>query len=115
MANPLTPWLTREWLSHCNQHGTALPRQPSLDKKRLRLITVRSPSPSPLASLDYSLTRTTRTQATGISHDPGDPLLWCEMTDGECWIDCCVPTSVVDAFNACAPSFAPLVVPLRVP
>ncbi|TNY23522.1 hypothetical protein DMC30DRAFT_389246 [Rhodotorula diobovata] len=77
MANPLTPWLTREWLSHCNQHGTALPRQPSLDKKRLRLIT-----------------------ATGISHDPGDPLLWCEMTDGECWIDCCVPTSVVDAFNA---------------
>jgi len=23
------------------------------------------------------------------------------MTDGECWIDCCIPTSLVDAFDSC--------------
>ncbi|GAA5843494.1 hypothetical protein JCM9279_000767 [Rhodotorula babjevae] len=73
----LTPWLTREWLSHRNLHGPILIPEPTLETKRLQLVT-----------------------ATGISNDPGDTLLWCEMTDGECWIDCCIPTSLVDAFDS---------------
>ncbi|KPV75083.1 uncharacterized protein RHOBADRAFT_49816 [Rhodotorula graminis WP1] len=76
-SRALTPWLTREWLSHRNLHGATLPDTPTVETKRLQLVT-----------------------ATGISHDPDDTLLWCEVTDGECWIDCCIPTSLVDAFDS---------------
>ncbi|BGP40579.1 hypothetical protein JCM10450v2_004578 [Rhodotorula kratochvilovae] len=77
MSSPLIAWLTREWLTSRNHHGADLAPYPSSEPKRLQLIT-----------------------ATGLSTDPDDPLVWCEMTDGECWIDCCVPKGVVDAFNA---------------
>lgn len=32
----------------------------------------------------------------------GETLVWAEMSDGELWIDCCIPLSLVEQYNRCA-------------
>ena len=56
-SRALTPWLTREWLSHRNLHGATLPDTPTVETKRLQLVTVRPPpSLFPAPSSRTSLT-----------------------------------------------------------
>ncbi|GJN90947.1 hypothetical protein Rhopal_003961-T1 [Rhodotorula paludigena] len=75
----LAAWLSREWLTSRNLHGPALPESSGeCDPHRAQLVT-----------------------ATGLTEgDDGDKLLWCELSDGDLWIDACIPTTVVDQYNA---------------
>lgn len=41
-------------------------------------------------------------QATGMTEEDGETLVWAEMSDGELWIDCCIPLAVVEEYNRCA-------------
>ncbi|GAA6005983.1 uncharacterized protein JCM10292_005635 [Rhodotorula paludigena] len=75
----LAAWLSREWLSSRNLHGADLPESTGeCDPHRAQLVT-----------------------ATGLTDgDDGDKLLWCELSDGDLWIDACISTTVVDHYNA---------------
>ncbi|GAA5999778.1 hypothetical protein JCM10207_005906 [Rhodosporidiobolus poonsookiae] len=75
-ASVLVPWLSRQFLSQRNEHGARLDDTPQQTSKRLQLI-----------------------RATGTTNQGGDKLVWAEMSDGELWIDVCIPQRVVDAFN----------------
>ncbi|PRQ74709.1 hypothetical protein AAT19DRAFT_15062 [Rhodotorula toruloides] len=72
----LTPWLHREFLSQRNAYGDRLPTTPVEEGKRVQLI-----------------------RATGMTEANGETLVWAEMNDGELWIDCCIPLSLVEQYN----------------
>ncbi|GAA5967650.1 hypothetical protein JCM11641_005723 [Rhodosporidiobolus odoratus] len=73
----LSPWLTRLFLTERTTDGPTLRSNVINETKRAQLI-----------------------RATGITHEDGQELVWTEMSDGEYWIDCCIPKKVVDAFEA---------------
>ncbi|KAJ8294364.1 hypothetical protein OF846_002893 [Rhodotorula toruloides] len=73
----LTPWLHREFLSQRNAYGDSLPTTSVEEGKRVQLI-----------------------RATGMTEEDGETLVWAEMSDGELWIDCCIPLSLVEQYNS---------------
>ncbi|GEM10021.1 hypothetical protein Rt10032_c09g4038 [Rhodotorula toruloides] len=73
----LTPWLHREFLSQRNAHGDKLPTTPVEEGKRVQLI-----------------------RATGKTAEKGEALVWAEVSDGELWIDCCIPLPLVEQYDS---------------
>ncbi|BGO91861.1 hypothetical protein NBRC10512_007660 [Rhodotorula toruloides] len=73
----LTPWLHREFLSQRNAYGDSLPTTSVEEGKRVQLI-----------------------RATGMTEEDGETLVWAEMSDGELWIDCCIPLSLAEQYNS---------------
>ncbi|BGP16701.1 hypothetical protein JCM10213_009118 [Rhodosporidiobolus nylandii] len=73
----LSPWLARDFLSDRRVQGAHLN--------------------SEAASEDW--TRGQIIRATGITKPDGEELVWTEMSDGEWWIDCCIPKRVVDEYE----------------
>ncbi|GAA5908164.1 hypothetical protein JCM6882_005961 [Rhodosporidiobolus microsporus] len=80
----LSPWLERLFLAQRNTHESTLPPEACPDGVKVQVIK--------------SLGTTTPEQSPG-----GEALVWTEVNDGEAWIACCVPQSVVDAFGANRP------------
>ncbi|GAA5963375.1 hypothetical protein JCM21900_000587 [Sporobolomyces salmonicolor] len=73
----LTSWLAQEFISQRNVHGATLDQEPIKLPKRLQLVKVLG-----------------ETEA-----DDGEKLLWVRMGDGELQIDCCLPLSLVKAYD----------------
>ncbi|GAA5820773.1 hypothetical protein JCM11251_003153 [Rhodosporidiobolus azoricus] len=74
----LSPWLESKFTAQRKQHGVSLPREPFRDGVKVQVIR----------SLG----------TTGTDDSTEECLVWTEVSDGEAWIACCLPLSVVEAF-----------------